>query len=172
MGDGVTIVNITANVKTEEGNSKFVICDLKSGFIDPDILISLGLLKKRWGLAAFLPIFPHIFNFQSSDDLSWNPNKSWVIYLIKHDFWSSANAKFFAIGLLVFVKYELLNQEIIKYEPFEAGEQTWVTLIKKGRISQFLWQEFWDSGRSLKHFAKNNLDFCCEQKRNESWHYL
>ena len=57
MGDGVTIVNITANVKTEEGNSKFVICDLKSGFIDPDILISLGLLKKRWGRAAFFPIF-------------------------------------------------------------------------------------------------------------------
>ena len=79
MGDGVTIVNITANVKMEEGNlrsgntficnSKFVICDLKSGFIDPDILISLGL-KKRWGMAAFFPIFSHIFDFQSPDNLS------------------------------------------------------------------------------------------------------
>ena len=69
MGDGVTIVNITANVKMEEGNlrsgntficnSKFVICDLKSGFIDPDILISLGL-KKRWGWllsSLYFPIF-------------------------------------------------------------------------------------------------------------------
>ena len=69
MGDGVTIVNITANVKTEEGDSKFVIFDLKSGFIDPDILISLGL-KKRWGMAAFFPIFSHLFNFQSPDNLS------------------------------------------------------------------------------------------------------
>ena len=63
MGDGVTIVNITANVKTEEGDSKFVIFDLKSGFIDPDILISLGL-KKRWGWLLSSPYFPIFSTFK------------------------------------------------------------------------------------------------------------
>ena len=55
MDDGVTIVNITVNVRTEEGDNLEIVGEV----IDPDILIN-SRPKKQWGVGGSKHICPKI----------------------------------------------------------------------------------------------------------------
>ena len=56
MDDGATIVNITVNVRTEEGDNLEIVGEV----IDPDILINSGPMK-QWGVGGSRHISNMIF---------------------------------------------------------------------------------------------------------------